>query len=108
MSNTIDLILDWMDGILPGLVIFVKDNVRDIKDKNNKKRKVLTITFNIVKVLYLLVSIYTLYHIYFVEKKLYFQVDIRVKLVTTIISIFLLLRPTYYLIKNFNKNKSEK
>ena len=91
MIDYLDIVLDWLDGLLPGLVIFAKDHAEDLKDSNSTKRKVITLTLNIIKGIYLLSSLYTLYYIKFVKREDFFMVKIGTKIITTSISLLLIL-----------------
>ena len=39
MADYLDIVLDWLDGLLPGIVVFAKDHVNDLKDSNSTKRE---------------------------------------------------------------------
>ena len=106
MADKLDLFLDFMDGLMPGFIVFVKTNISEIKDKNSKKRKTLQSIGNIIKFFYLCFSLYTLYFIYYVQGEKTFQVDIRTKALTTLVSVLLLLKPLYkslFIIINYIK-----
>ena len=91
MADYLDLILDWLDGLLPGLVIFTNEQIKDLKEDESTKKRVITLTINIIKGFYLVSSLYTLYYIKYVKKEDYFIVKIGTKIITTTISLILLL-----------------
>ena len=72
MADYLDIVLDWLDGLLPGLVVFANDQIIDLKDKNSLKIKIIRLSLNIIKGLYLISSLYTLYYIKYVKKEKFF------------------------------------
>lgn len=91
MADYLDIVLDWLDGLLPGLVVFANDQIIDLKDKNSLKIKIIRLSLNIIKGLYLISSLYTLYYIKYVKKENFFMVRIGTKIITTSISLLLIL-----------------
>lgn len=103
-QNTIDIILDWFDGILPGIVSYVRNTSTSLKDKKLKQYKTARLIYLVIQIIYLLISLYTLYYIYFVQKQDYFMVNIKIKAFTTLISLILLISPTYNISKSLKNN----
>lgn len=99
MTDYVDLTLDWLDGILPSIFIFTNEQIRDLKNENSLKRKIITVTLYIVKALYMISSLYTLYHIKYVKKENYFVVKIGTKIITTSISLILIIGTIFKLFK---------
>lgn len=104
-QNTIDIILDWLDGILPGIVSYVRNTTNTLQNKNSRAYKITRLIYLLIQIIYLLISLYTLYYIYFVQKQEYFMVDIKIKAITTFISLVLLISPTISISKSLKKNK---
>tara|TARA_B100000902_G_C26527576_1_gene536296 strand:- start:188 stop:523 length:336 start_codon:yes stop_codon:yes gene_type:complete len=108
MEDTIDVVLDWLDGILPPTVLLFKDVSRDMRDEDSRLRKIINFCVLIIKTIFVLVSLYTVYHVKVVQGRKYFEVDIRVKAITSIFNLIVILYSLYILSKElfFTKKKS--
>ena len=91
MSDLLDLFLDTIDGIFPSFIAFLKSQY--YSENFEQYKKILSIVIICLKLFFGLHTIYVLYHIKFIELGKYYKVDIRVKAITSIISLVLLVSP---------------
>ena len=101
MSDIIDIVSDWLDGLIPGLIVFVNRKISQAKDLKSKKST--KIIGYIVKILYLLFTIFHLVYMKIIMNEESFQVSINTKIFTSTISVITILYPLFKLI--FNKSE---
>ena len=97
MSDIIDIFLDTIDGIFPSFIAFLKSQY--YFEYYSKYKKFINMVIICLKLFFVIHTIYILYYIKFVELGQYYKVDIRVKAITSIISLVLLISP---LINSYN------
>lgn len=102
MTDKLDTILDWLDGLLPSFVLFSNELFFDLKKEKTIIGRIIKLTILVIKALFAISSIYKLYYIKVVQKQYFFKVDINTKITTTIISLVLLIIP---IIKSANSVK---
>tara|TARA_Y100000385_G_C12840885_1_gene528747 strand:+ start:381 stop:728 length:348 start_codon:yes stop_codon:yes gene_type:complete len=101
MSDIIDIVSDWLDGLIPGLIVFVNRKITLANDlKSKKSTKILGY---IVKILYLLFTIFHLAYMKLIKKEESFAVSINTKIITSCVSVIAILFPLFKLI--FKKSK---
>lgn len=96
MSDIIDIVSDWLDGLIPGLVVFVNRKISQAKDLKSKKSS--KIIGYIVKILYLLFTIFHLVYMKVIKNEESFQVSINTKILTSVFSVVTILYPFLKLI----------
>ena len=97
MSDIIDIFLDIIDGIFPSFIAFLKSQY--YFEYYSKYKKLINMVIICLKLFFVIHTIYIIYYIKFVELGQYYKVDIRVKAITSIISLVLLISP---LINSYN------
>lgn len=97
MSDIIEIFFDTVDGIFPSLIAFLKSQY--YFEYFNKYKKFINALIICLKLYFVIHTIYVLYYIKFVELGKYYKVDIRIKAITSIISLILLISP---LINSYN------
>jgi hypothetical protein len=91
MSDTIDLFLDTVDGIFPSFIAFLKS--QNYFKFYQKYKKFINILIIFLKLYFVIHTIFVIYRIKFVDQGKYYKIDIRVKAITSIISLILLISP---------------
>ena len=101
----IDLILDWLDGLLPGIVSYVRNKATVLQNTESVEYNKFRLTYLILQYIYFAISLFTLYYIYFIQEKEFFKVDIKIKAITTFVSILLLIKPTIHITRKLKEAK---
>mgnify|MGYP001311156007 CR=1 FL=1 len=89
----------WLDDILPSVISFLGNQIKDLKKKESRKRRIIILTLKILRAFYLIYSVFTLFKIKFIEKEDYVLSNVTSKMILRGISLILILITIFKLFK---------
>ena len=81
----------WLDDIVPTIISFLSNQIKDFKKEESRKRRIVVLVFKILRAFYLIYSLYILYKIKFMKKEDYVLSKVSSKMILRGISLILII-----------------